>query len=1018
MALGDFEYVCTVEANGSIPVSKYKSKKTGLTVFLAAVDGPIVNGYFCLATEAHDGDGLPHTLEHLVFLGSEDYPYKGVLDLLANRCLASGTNAWTDTDNTCYTVTMAGSEGFCNLLPIYLDHVLYPTLTKSGYITEVHHIDENGEDAGVVYCEMQARQNTGESLTYLAMLQGLYPGHCGYKSETGGIIENIRTSTSHKKVFDYHKAFYRPENLCLIITGQVKPEELFAKLKEFEKKSICKNITTPFQKPWQSPVDPLLETVEKIVPYPSDEETHGMVLSAWRGPKAKEQQLVMALKILLEYLTYTAISPLQRDFVELEEPYCSMVKHSIIENAETVIYLHFQSVPKDKLSDIIPRLKQTLEKIASKEEIIDISRMRTVIKRKILDLLNSVETEPHDTLAFILIGDFLFGDNKEDLDVRTNPLSCYEMLEKKDEEYWVNLLKTYCVDKPYVAITGSPSTSLMQEMAEAEKSRLKTQKENLGEDGLKEKAEELRHANKENEIKPSDEILRSLPVPDVGLIQFHHLKPYCNYINKESEKSDAFPIDDIPFKFQLDDLQTNFVQMMVLLDSVNIPMELRYYLPLYLEILFESPILRDGVIIPRETVIAELQADTLENHASLGLEGSKFFCGGFPQAVLISLKVQCEKYHRGVQWLKEILYQIQFTEERLKIAATKFINDVPMLKRHGAAVARTVLYNLIYSKECNIHVNGMLRQHKFLTGLLSQLETDPSSVINKMEKLRSLLTKADNLCVHVAVNLKKLSADIPLESPWVNFLPESAGVCSDKSRDFLKRTSDYVLPVDVVEPKRVIVGIGSEESAYLYLSVPSIADYHNPDLPALMVLLQYLTQCEGPMWRQIRGLGFSYSYSMMINEESGLLYLVLGRSVNLVEAYKAAQNIVMSYIKGESQFNEIELESARSSLIFEIIDLEKTTADVSMASLRAYLKRVDHNYNREMLKKVSQVNLEDLKRVGDKYLGDFFDANKVRCSVCCHPSKVEEVRNGLKQVNLELDLLPGLDEAFLVNLHE
>ena len=28
------------------------------------------------ATEAHDHDGLPHTLEHLVFMGSEAYPYK------------------------------------------------------------------------------------------------------------------------------------------------------------------------------------------------------------------------------------------------------------------------------------------------------------------------------------------------------------------------------------------------------------------------------------------------------------------------------------------------------------------------------------------------------------------------------------------------------------------------------------------------------------------------------------------------------------------------------------------------------------------------------------------------------------------------------------------------------------------------------------------------------------------------------------------------------------------------------
>ena len=37
-------------------------------------------------------------------------------------------------------------------------------------------------------------------------------------------------------------------------------------------------------------------------------------------------------------------------------------------------------------------------------------------------------------------------------------------------------------------------------MAEAEKDRLKKQKENLGEDGLKEKEEQLKNANKENEV--------------------------------------------------------------------------------------------------------------------------------------------------------------------------------------------------------------------------------------------------------------------------------------------------------------------------------------------------------------------------------------------------------------------------------------------------------------------------------------------------------------------------------------
>jgi len=127
-------------------VTKYQSQLTGLTVVLARAESPIVNGYFCLATEAMDNDGLPHTLEHLIFLGSEDYPYKEVLDLLANRALADRTNAWTDTDHTCYTVYTAGPSGFLAILPVYLDHILYPTITPEGYITEVHHVTGEGEE--------------------------------------------------------------------------------------------------------------------------------------------------------------------------------------------------------------------------------------------------------------------------------------------------------------------------------------------------------------------------------------------------------------------------------------------------------------------------------------------------------------------------------------------------------------------------------------------------------------------------------------------------------------------------------------------------------------------------------------------------------------------------------------------------------------------------------------------------------------------------------------------------------
>ena len=44
------------------------------------VEGPLVNAHVVVSTECESDDGLPHTLEHLVFLGSEKFPYKGVLD--------------------------------------------------------------------------------------------------------------------------------------------------------------------------------------------------------------------------------------------------------------------------------------------------------------------------------------------------------------------------------------------------------------------------------------------------------------------------------------------------------------------------------------------------------------------------------------------------------------------------------------------------------------------------------------------------------------------------------------------------------------------------------------------------------------------------------------------------------------------------------------------------------------------------------------------------------------------------
>ncbi|XP_033646112.1 uncharacterized protein C05D11.1-like [Asterias rubens] len=1008
-----FEQTCSVVSNGIVPVNKYKSTRTGLQVFIAEVEGPLVNGFFCLATEAHDDDGLPHTLEHLIFLGSEKYPFKGVLDMLANRCLAQGTNAWTDTDHTCYTVMTAGSQGFLNLLPIYLDHVLYPTLTEAGYVTEVHHVNGEGENAGVVYCEMQGRENSGESRSHLAMLREMYPGHCGYKSETGGIMRNLRESTSNTKVRQYHQDFYRPDNLCLIITGQVKPEEVFKALEPFEEKIIAKGALPPYLRPWQSQVPPLTESVVKSVSFPSDDEANGMVYVAWRAPKAKDLYSMAALQVLMEYLTDTSVAPLQRDFVERDDPFCNRVRYSVIEATESCVYVKFDNVPKAKLPDIKKRLVDVLEGIASGKEAIDMKRMASVLHRRILECLNHMEERPHDTFAFMGIGDFLYGEDEDQLAQRLNQVENYKKQVKEPDTFWTKLMAAYLTSANSVTIIGEPSQKLAESMAEEEKQRVAKQREELGEAGLKAKDETLQKATEENETEPPENMISSLSVPGTDSIQFHPINRHSNLpSNKPTNGVAGIDLQKIPFTFQLDDIHTNFVQFSVMLDTSSIPAKLKPYLPVFIEILFESPLIRDGVLVSHEDVVTQLAADTLSTESSLGFNGNRFRCGEFSQVAFIEMKVEIEKYKRGVQWLQELLYQTQFVAERLKIVASKMMNDVARLKRDGRTIAVAALKELNFIEGSNFYVASMMRQHKFLSGMVTRLDKDPEGVIKEVNELRDLLTSPSNLRIHMAADMKKLKEVGDAQLPWQQYFVEK-DVKADTKCDKLGQIASQLLrPSAPSTPLGTIVGVGSVESAFLIQTIPCITSYLEPDLPAIMVYIECLCALEGPMWKQIRGLGLAYHYRMYCRPEEGLLYFQLFKCTHVVNAYKQAIEIVEGYLNGTTTFDPVQLETAISSVLYEVIEREETVASTSKVSLLSYFRGTDQSYNRNLLSQITKVTVADLMRIGEKYMRPLFDSSKSRCAVCCQSSKVDEVKEGFKALGRDLSVMATLEDGF------
>ncbi|XP_050536248.1 uncharacterized protein C05D11.1-like [Daktulosphaira vitifoliae] len=1000
-----------------IPVYKYQCLRTGITIVFGDIDGPLVNGYFTLATETHDDDGVPHTLEHLIFLGSEDYPYKGVLNLLANRCFASGTNAATGVDHTRYTISTAGSEGFLSLLPIYLDHILYPTLTDDGFVTEVHHVTSEGKDAGVVYSEMQGRENNSGDIVYYSLLKKIYPGKSGYKSIQGGLMKNLRESTTIEKIRKYHHEYYRPENLLLLITGKVDHSSFFNSLEPVIQKILSKGYREEFVKPWQSPVDPLTESLNYVELFPSDEETNGIVTFGWRSPVVPNYiYKYTACNSLLYYLTYTPISPLVKEFVEIPDPLCSSVAYYVSDNLNPCIVLQFQSVPIQKLNEkqIPLKLNEVFKKLIDDGDYFNLERLRTSIEEYKLSVLNSLETDPSSTLSKLIISDFLYGKSQSDLDERLNTISILNNLLKEDISFWKEILTDYFINNHNVVVRGIPSIKKRDELANEEIQRVSQRKKELGDEGLKLKAIELQNAKTESEKKPPNEILTSVKIPNVELIQF--LTPDTSSSNSINQYN-LFKTSEVPLFVEIDNVKSNFVYMNVIINTKDLALNLRKYLPIYLDLITESTVIRNGTKLEYADVIAELKKDVVSYSASVGIYSTSPFSNGFiSSAVLLTISVVPENYHKSIKWLHDFLYNTVITKEKFSINLSNIINEVSSYRRDESHMLNQILMNMMYKQDYNDYACSTLRQYNFLTSLQKTIKTEEGwKVVNEdLNKLKLFLANPDNIKLHITGNIDKLCDIIPEASAALQqIIPDNLKASVHPYNTLFDFES--TVPLNQSEIRACIVGMGSIESSYFKQVTDCINDYNHPDVAIIDVFLAYFTQAEGPLWNKVRGSDLAYSCDIFLKLDEGKISLSFYRSVNVPAAYQAIKSVIDEHLSNGFSWDQTLFESAKSSTIFDIVNRQNTIAISNMDSIMFYFRNLTQTYNQDLVKKISLLKLEDLPEIGRKYVMPLFNPQSTLTVMVCPPTIVEETANEFEKIGIKMNVYKSLDESFLNN---
>lgn len=967
-------------------ITQYESERTGMRVVVVDQEGPKLHGFFVLATEIHDDSGAPHTLEHLCFMGSKSYKYKGFLDKLATRAY-SGTNAWTATDHTAYTLETAGWAGFAQILPVYLEHVILPTLTDAGCTTEVHHIDGNGNDAGVVYSEMQGVQNTASELIELQSKRILYPEGVGYRYETGGMMEQLRVLTADR-IREFHREMYQPKNLCVAIFGEANHKELLSILDEFET-SILSDIPSPdapFTRPWiESKRAPSLEKSTLLrVEFPEEDESFGEIDIRFLGPDCADALSAGALNIVLLYLAGSSAALMDNTIVEKEQ-LASGIYYQVDSRPRTEISFSMSSVETRRLEEVEKRFFEVLKDAMQKPLNMDF--MKDCIDRQVRTYKFNAEGSP-TAFADFIISDYLYGQRDGSTLEDVKSLQHYtKVLRSWSEDQWKHFIKKYISDAPHVSILGVPSARLSEKLKSDEVKRIEAQKERLGPEGLKEMQRKLDQAKAENDREIPKELLGNFKVPSTDSIHFvttagarAGLALEIGKPNNRFQKIVDNDTKDVQLFLDFEHIPTNFARVNMIISTETLPDELRPLLSIYMESFFNLPVRRGSETIDFEQVVVELERDTVGY--SIDSAGNL----GNVEGIRVSFQVEIERYDVAIKWLTELLYNSIFDVERLKAINTRLLADVPDAKRSGDDMLMAVHLMTHLAPKSIGRARCTLVKALYLRRIKQLLEADPNQVVQQFEKLRKTLCRFENFRILVITDLGKVTQPV---SSWKPFLKDLE---TTKSLTPIGKRIERLSPAGTNPGKLAyVVPMPTIDSSFAYAVARGPTSYDDPRMPAVMVAMAYMNAVEGPLWAAVRGTGLAYGTNMGYDLESGYIYLDVYRSPDAYKAFAASKNVVHSHTNGEIEFDPLMLEGAISSIVVAFANEQQTLASAAGASfVKAVMRGLPEDHMERLLKRVRSVGVDDVKEILKSVVFDMFTPGRADVLITCAP--------GLKEV--------------------
>ena len=165
--------------------------------------------------------GFAHLFEHLMFNGSEHYDddYFQALERIGGTDL----NGTTNNDRTNY---------FQNVPTAALDQVLWLESDRMGHLLGAIDQDKLDEQRGVVQNEKRQGENQPYGRQYDLIVKEMFPKGHPYSWTVIGEMADLNAA-SLDDVHEWFKSYYGAANAVLSIAGDVKPDEVYEKVKKY-----------------------------------------------------------------------------------------------------------------------------------------------------------------------------------------------------------------------------------------------------------------------------------------------------------------------------------------------------------------------------------------------------------------------------------------------------------------------------------------------------------------------------------------------------------------------------------------------------------------------------------------------------------------------------------------------------------------------------------------------------------------------------------------------------------------